>query len=163
MRARIWIHTGITSNVIYLCFVLNLQFPAENKWIWVLKWPVWKRLVIRKDEGWEGWQVHPRTHKGRGQGFDTTPSIRFFFLSFFLEDKTSVPDVFSTSSFISRTHFETSLVMDSCYGYELWPHKYVKVTLVAKIMQSCYLCVVFHVKHKKILPFLAVNLISTSW
>ena len=31
----------------------------------------------------------------------------------------------------------------------------VKVTLVAKIMQSAYLCVIFHVKHKK-LPFLMV-------
>ena len=30
-----------------------------------------------------------------------------------------------------------------------------KVNLVAKIMQSAYLCVIFHVKHKK-LPFLAV-------
>ena len=31
----------------------------------------------------------------------------------------------------------------------------IKVNLVAKIMQSAYLCVIFHVKHKKI-PFLAV-------
>ena len=31
----------------------------------------------------------------------------------------------------------------------------IKVNLVAKIMQSAYLCVIFHVKHKK-LPFLAV-------
>ena len=26
----------------------------------------------------------------------------------------------------------------------------VKVNLVAKIMQSAYLCVIFHIKHKKI-------------
>ena len=31
----------------------------------------------------------------------------------------------------------------------------IKVNLVAKIMQSAYLCVIFHVKHKKT-PFLAV-------
>ena len=31
----------------------------------------------------------------------------------------------------------------------------IKVNLVAKITQSAYLCVIFHVKHK-ILPFLAV-------
>ena len=31
----------------------------------------------------------------------------------------------------------------------------VKLNLVAKIMQNTYLCVIFHVKHKK-LPFLAI-------
>ena len=31
----------------------------------------------------------------------------------------------------------------------------IKVNLMAKIMQSAYLCVIFHVKHKKI-PFLMV-------
>ena len=31
----------------------------------------------------------------------------------------------------------------------------IKVNLVDKIMQSVYLCVIFHVKHKK-LPFLTV-------
>ena len=31
----------------------------------------------------------------------------------------------------------------------------IKVNLVAKIMQNAYLCVIFHVKHKK-LPFLEV-------
>ena len=54
---------------------------------------------------------------GRGWGADTTPHK--VFLSFFLEDKTSVPVVFSSCSFISRTHFETSLVMVSCYGYKI--------------------------------------------
>ena len=46
---------------------------------------------------------------------------RFFrkvFLSFFLEDKTSAPDVFSSCSFIPCTLFETSSVV-SCYGYEI--------------------------------------------
>ena len=54
---------------------------------------------------------------GGGAGTDTTPHK--VFLSFFLEDKTSVPVVFSSCSFISRTHFETSLVMVSCYGYKI--------------------------------------------
>ena len=60
-----------------------------------------------------------RGHKvwGAGAGTDTTPHK--VFLSFFLEDKTSVPVVFSSCSFISRTHFETSLVMVSCYGYKI--------------------------------------------
>ena len=57
--------------------------------------------------------------RGGGSGLYHPLHKVFFFLSFFLEDKTSVPDVFSTCSFISRTHFETSLVMDSYYGYEL--------------------------------------------
>ena len=71
-----------------------------------------------------------------------------FFWGFFLEDKTSAPEIFSSCSFIHCPHFETSLVMVSCYGYEIWRHK-------SKIMQSAYACVIFHVKHKK-LPFLAV-------
>ena len=33
------------------------------------------------------------------------------FLSIFLDDKTSAPDVFNRLSFFPRTHFETSLVM----------------------------------------------------
>ena len=41
------------------------------------------------------------------------------FLSFFLEDKTSAPGVFSSCLFIPRTIFETSLVIVSCYGYEI--------------------------------------------
>ena len=34
-----------------------------------------------------------------------------------------VPDVFNSCSFIPRAHFETSLVMVSCYGYEIRRHK----------------------------------------
>ena len=61
--------------------------------------------------------LNPRTYKGLGGGVDTTP-VSFFF-SFFLEDKTSAPDVLSSFLFIPYTHFETSLVMVSCYGYEI--------------------------------------------
>ena len=39
-------------------------------------------------------------------------------LRFFLNDKSSAPDVFNSGSFIPRTHFELSLVMVSYYGYE---------------------------------------------
>ena len=56
-------------------------------------------------------------HKGGGE-VDATPPFKVF-LSFFLEDKTSAPDVFSSCSFIPRADFETSLVMVSCYGYEI--------------------------------------------
>ena len=41
------------------------------------------------------------------------------FLSFFVEDKTSAPDVFSSCLFIPHAHFEISLVMVSCYGYDI--------------------------------------------
>ena len=55
-------------------------------------------------------------HGGSGGGYNPLPHN--VFLSFFLEDKTSVPDAFTSCSFIPRSHFETSLVMVSCYGYE---------------------------------------------
>ena len=38
----------------------------------------------------------------------------------------------------------------------------IKVNLAAEIMQSAYLCVVFHVKHKKITISRGFNLISNS-
>ena len=47
-----------------------------------------------------------------------TPLLSFLF-KFFLDDKTSEPDVFSSCSFIPCAHFETSLVMVSYYGYEI--------------------------------------------
>ena len=39
----------------------------------------------------------------------------------------------------------------------------IKVYLVAKIKQSAYLCVIFHVKHKKIAISCGFNLILNSW
>ena len=41
-------------------------------------------------------------------GVDATPPK--VFVSFFLEDKTLAPDVFSSCLFIPRAHFEKSLV-----------------------------------------------------
>ena len=59
--------------------------------------------------------INPRTYKAGGGGIHP-PKV---FLSFFLEDKTSAPGVFSSYSFIPRANFETSSVMVSCYhGYE---------------------------------------------
>ena len=55
--------------------------------------------------------------RGRGGGVNATPNK--VFLSFFLEDKTSATDVLSSCSFIPRADFKTSLVMVSCYGYEI--------------------------------------------
>ena len=52
---------------------------------------------------------------GGGRGCHGPPKKEVF-LSVFLEDKTLAPDVFSSCSFIPRVHFETSLVMVSCYG-----------------------------------------------
>ena len=96
-----------------------------------------------------------------------------FFWVFFLDDKTSVPDVLCSCSFILRAQFETSLVIVSCYGYDVWRRSrwssqfWVKihvfqllstiiVNLVAKITQTAYSCVIFHVKHKKKNTFVAV-------
>ena len=57
-------------------------------------------------------------------GVASTPPPRSeVFLSFFLEDKTSAPDVFSICSFIPREDLATSLVMVSFHGYEIWRHK----------------------------------------
>ena len=49
---------------------------------------------------------------------------------FFLDNKTSVPDVFSSCSFIPRAHFEISSVMVSCYDYEICRHKQQVVKLI---------------------------------
>ena len=47
-----------------------------------------------------------------------------FFGFFFLDDKTSAPHVSSSCLFIPSAHLETSLVMVSYYGYEIWRHRY---------------------------------------
>ena len=48
----------------------------------------------------------------RGAGGGCHPPLRFFF-----DNKTSASDVLSSCSFIPRTHFETSVVKISYYGY----------------------------------------------
>ena len=58
--------------------------------------------------------VNPRTYKGEGVG----GAPHKVFLNFLLKNKTSAPEVFCRCSFILRAHFETSVVIVSCYGYE---------------------------------------------
>ena len=41
------------------------------------------------------------------------------FSEFFLSDPTSAPEVFSSRSLILLAHFETSLGIIGCYGYEI--------------------------------------------
>ena len=108
---------------------------------------------------------NPRTYRRRGRG-GGGKGLRFkVFLSFFLDKKSaSAPDVFSSCSVIPRADFETSLVMVSYARWSAMVTKSsqfwvklrflklrspIKVNRVAKIMQSIYLCVIFHVKHKK--------------
>ena len=54
---------------------------------------------------------------GGGRG-GWMPPLKVF-LRFFPEDKTSTPDVFGSCLFILWAHFETSLVMVSCYAHEI--------------------------------------------
>ena len=54
-----------------------------------------------------------------GVGGWLPPSPLSFLFKFFLDDKTSEHEVFSSCSFIPRAHFETSLVMVIYYGYEI--------------------------------------------
>ena len=129
---------------------------------------------------------NPRTFKGGGGGTSWMLPPRVF-LTFLLEDKTLASDVFGSSSFIPRAHFESNSLIVSFYGYEKWCHKLgvvkpflwifevqvwrvkvhvfstIKVNLVAKIMQSAYLFAIFHLKHKKITISRGFNLISNSW
>ena len=60
--------------------------------------------------------VNPRTYEGGGGWMSTPLKV---ILSFFLEDKASAPDVFSSCSFIPPAKFEASSVIVSCYGYEV--------------------------------------------
>ena len=54
---------------------------------------------------------------GGGGEWVWMPPPHKVFLSFFPEDKTSAPEVFGSCSFISRTDFETGLVIVSCFVY----------------------------------------------
>ena len=61
-----------------------------------------------------------RAEGGRGGGGGGShPSPHKVFLSFFLGDKTSAPDVFCGCSFKPRADFEASSLVVSCYGYEI--------------------------------------------
>ena len=65
-------------------------------------------------------------------------------------------------------NFESNLVLVSFRDMMSYVHVFqlfstIKVNLVAKIMQSAHLCVIFHVKHKKITISRGFNLLSNSW
>ena len=62
--------------------------------------------------------IYPRSE---GEGVIDSPLK--VFLSFFLEGNTLATYVFSSCSFIPSTHFDSGLVMDSFYDYEIWHHK----------------------------------------
>ena len=63
--------------------------------------------------------ISPSEVQGRRGGGGAGLPLFEVFLSFFLDDKTSAPDVFSSYSIIPRSHFERSAVMVSFYGYEI--------------------------------------------
>ena len=52
------------------------------------------------------------------KGASTPPPPKGFLLRFFLEDKTSASDIFSSCLFIPRAHFETNLLMVRFRGSE---------------------------------------------
>ena len=88
---------GRVGNLAVALFIRSLPALDERT---LLKYI----LTLGRKGGRRGWMPHP-PHK--------------VFLSFFQEDKTSVPGVLSSCSFIPRSYFETSLVMVGCYGYEI--------------------------------------------
>ena len=62
--------------------------------------------------------VNPRRYGGKRGGGWLPPHSEVLY-TFFLDNKTSAPHVFSSCSSIPRPHFETSLVMVSNHGYEI--------------------------------------------
>ena len=126
-------HIGITR---ILDHNSDLSWILRHVYFWSfkLKNSVWKKYVIGTYQltpmisEW-CWRkkfkpcFNPRTYKGGAGGDGWLPPLPKVFLIFFLDDKISGPDVFCSCSFIPRAHFETSLVMVSYYGYEIWRHK----------------------------------------
>ena len=78
------------------------------------------------------------------EGWMPPPKV---FLSFFLEDKTSAPDVFSSYSFIPCAHFNLSSVIISFYGYEIWGHK-EQVVKRFSMESTCFFSAFFNNKSK---------------
>ena len=82
-------------------FQSYLEFKCTLIGLFNLNWKDRYRLTFGRTGGWIPFLPHK------------------VFPSFLLKDKKSVPYVFISCSFIPRAHFETSLVMVSCYGYEI--------------------------------------------
>ena len=96
---------------------------------------------------------------------------------FFLDDQIPASDVCSCL-FVSRAHFEASLVMISSYrgitpqvvkllltenAYFFQLVSTTKVKFVDKMKQSTYLCIVLHVQRKTKIHSLRFYLISNPW
>ena len=114
---------------------------------------------------WSAWSTCTKTCKQGKQSRKRT-----------CEDKTSVPEVFSSFSCIPRTRLETFWVhlwsvamvtrddaISSRWSSLFWVKIQFFLTsfnnkskYVAKIIQSDYVCVIFHVKHTKKKLFLAI-------
>ena len=114
-----------------LLFIDKNVWPTEKQQAWA-HFYCWRLLAISEHRHIY-FGSYPNGHKWNkflhlvetsgGGGASSDPSKVFLFLVFFLDDKTSAPDVFNSFSFFPCTHFETSLVMVSCYRYEIWSHK----------------------------------------
>ena len=89
----------------------RLPFSVANSWRYVLKTRTFSRdgcfRRLKFIAGNSSLTLGRIRAKGDG-GLVAPPSEGFFE---FLPGRTSAPDVFSSCSFIPRTHFETSLVM----------------------------------------------------
>ena len=78
------------------------------------------KLFYQKQSMLVFFEDHLTLGRIRGSNGDTPPNPPHkVFLSFFLADKTSIPDVFGSWLFIPRAHVETRLVMVRWYGYEI--------------------------------------------
>ena len=89
---------------IYLLYIKKLGCISDHFYVHS---PYFSRILFQPSEVHAGADAPP-----------PPPSLKIF-LSFFLEDKTLAPDVFSSCSFIPRAHFKSSSVMVSFYGYEI--------------------------------------------
>ena len=152
---------------------MNSAFVWSEKLMQIIRkpYPMSVLLSIQENSNFKTCLPQSILTLGRTRGGGCHPPLRFFF-----DNKTSAPDVLSSCSFIPRTHFETSVVKISYYGYgtrydvissgwssHFWVKMLVfstsfnnlKVKIRDEMMLSAYLCVILYVKHKK-LPFLAV-------
>ena len=82
--------------------------------------PVYLKYArVKKKSAFRLTQILPRLALVLRNSLLTLGRTRGALLSFFLKDKTTAPDVFSSCSFNPCTLFETSSVMVSSYGYEI--------------------------------------------
>ena len=121
-----------TVGITLLCFGMYPKYERsilhEKSDILGIYWPEFNssRLLPqwRQNRGavnavqWRHYSHLTLGRTGLAGGGGWHPSFEIF--SFFVDDKTSLPEVSSSRSFILCKHFETSLVMVSYYGYVIW-------------------------------------------